>query len=170
MRRLFVLLCFSVALLFLVSACENKDDDAVQFGKEFINELYSVDDPNVDVSKMSTEQLIEAQKEFSTYFTEKEFKDLTTKRLFLIPLEIASIQNSKISVQDIVIKEDRDQEKDDSLYFDHSFTLMFTDRDGKKIDEVEVKGQMTIVDRGDGLKIDRYYDGKNLLDMLNPIK
>src|SRR5690625_1512439 len=158
MRRLFVLLCFSVALLFLVSACEYKDVDAVQFGKEFINELYSVDDPNVDVSKMSTEQLIEAQKEFSTYFTEKEFKDLTTKRLFLIPLEIASIQNSKISVQDIVIKEDRDQEKDDSLYFDHSFTLMFTDRDGKKIDEVEVKGQLTIVDRCDGLKIDRYYN------------
>src|SRR5690625_3152863 len=113
MRRLFVFLCFSVTLLLLFSAFENKDDDAVQFGKEFINELYSVDDSNVDVSKMSTEQLIEAQKEFSTYFTEKEFKDLTTKRLFLIPLEIASIQNSKISVQDIVIKEDRDQEKDD---------------------------------------------------------
>ena len=162
MRGFFVLLCFSVALLFLVSACENKDVDAVQLGKEFIKELYSVGDPNVDVSKMSTEQLIEAQREFSTYFTEKEFKDLTIKRLFLIPLEIASIQNSKISVQDIVIKEDRDQEKGDSLYFDHSFTLMFTDRDGKKIDEVEVKGQMTIVDRGDGLKIDRYYDGKNL--------
>lgn len=170
MRKVFVLICCSIALLFLVSACESKEDNAVELGEEFIKELYNVDDPNVDTKEMSTEQLIEVQSEFSTYFTEKGFNELSSKRLFLIPTEVASGLNNTISVQNIALKEDRDQEKGESLYFDPSFTLVFTDQDGKKVDELEIKGQMIIVDTEDGLKIDRYYDGENLMDMLNPIK
>ena len=170
MRKVFVLICCSIALLFLGSACESKEDDAVELGEKFIKELYNVDDPNMDANKMSTEQLIEVQSEFSTYFTEKEFNELSSKRLFLIPTEVAFGLNNTISVQNIVLKEDRDQGKGESLYFDHSFTLIFTNQDERKVDELEIRGQMTIVDTEDGLKIDRYYDGKNLMDMLNPIK
>ena len=170
MRKEFVLMCCSIALLFLVSACESKKDNAVELGEEFIKELYNVDDPNVNANEMSTEQLIEVQSEFSTYFTEKGFNELSSKRLFLIPTEVAFGLNNTIFVQHIALKEDRDQAKGKSLYFDHSSTLIFTDQDGKKVDEVEIKGQMTIVDTEDGLKIDRYYDGENLMDMLDPIK
>ena len=167
MRNLLFLICFSVILLFLVSSCDKKEDDAKEFGEEFIKELYNVDYPKMDVNKMSTEQLIEFQKDFSTYFTEKEFKELSIKRFFLIPLEVASELNNTISVQNIEIKKDSEQEKGESIYFDHSFTLIFTDVDGKKGDELEVKGQMTIEDTENGFKIDRYYDDKTLIDMLN---
>lgn len=167
MRKLFILSCCSVAFLFLVTACENKDPEAQQLGEKFIKELYKMDDPNVDISRMSTEQLIESQNKFSTYFTEQEFTNLTTKRFFLIPLEAASKQNSKISVQNISLKKAvQNQKEGNPLDFDHTFTLIFTDQDGNKIDEEEIKGQMSIVDTKNGLKIDRYYDEalKALLD------
>lgn len=170
MRKLFVLICCSIALLFLVSACESKEDNAVELGEEFIKELYNVDVQIVDANGMSTEQLIEIQDKFSSYFTEKEFNNLSINRIFLIPTEVASGLNNTISVQDILIKKDRDQEKGESLYFDHSFTLIFTDQDGKMVDQAEIKGQMTIVDTDDGLKIDRYYDDNTLMNMLSPIK
>lgn len=65
---------------------------------------------------------------------------------------MANRLNNNLSVQDISI------EKSDDQNFDHTFTLIFTDQDGNKVDEEEMKGQMTIIDTEDGLKIDRYYD------------
>ncbi|MGY0692349.1 hypothetical protein ACW2QC_06065 [Virgibacillus sp. FSP13] len=153
MRKLFVLLC-SVALLFLVSACENKEDNASGVGEEFIKELYNVDDPSVDVKKMSIEEIIDLQDNFSSYFTKKEFEDLKKIRFFTIPQEVANKLNNKISVQNISIKK-----SDGDQNFEHTFTLIFTDQEGNKVDEEEMKGQMTIVDTKNGLKIDRYYDG-----------
>ncbi|MYL42674.1 hypothetical protein [Virgibacillus salexigens] len=99
MRKLFVLLCYSGALLFLVSACGNTDEDAsdstntaVGLGQRFIEELYSVDNSSFDYNGMTAESLIHAQNEFSSYFTEKEFEELANKRFFLMPLEAASNQ------------------------------------------------------------------------------
>ncbi|WP_099159592.1 hypothetical protein [Virgibacillus ndiopensis] len=159
MRRLFVLFCYSVALLLLVSACENSEDDssdftdsAVELGEEFIKELYNVDDPSVDVKNF--EKLMDLQDNFSSYFTKKEFEDLEKIRFFTIPQEVANKLNNKISVQNISIKK-----SDGDQNFEHTFTLIFTDQDGNKVDEEEMKGQMTIVDTKNGLKIDRYYDG-----------
>ena len=174
MRKLFVLLYYSVALLFLVSACGNTEDDssdftdtAVGLGEEFIKELYIIDDPSFDFD--SSESMIDAQNEFSSYLTEKEFEELAVRRFFLMPLEAASKQNSTIAVQNIEFEQyDRDQEESNSLDFDHSFTLIFTNQEGNEVAEIEIKGQMTIVDTENGLKIDRYYDGEIPVDMLSP--
>lgn len=175
MRRLFVLLCYSVALLLLVSACENTEDDpsdftdsAVELGEEFIKELYTIDDPSLDYNGMSVESLIAAQNEFSPYLTEKEFEGLANKRFFLMPLEAASKQNNTISVQNIEFeKTSGDSKESDSLDFDHSLTLVFKDQEGNKVDEVKIKGQMTVVDTDNGLKINRYYDSEIPVEMLN---
>ncbi|CDO05148.1 hypothetical protein BN988_03734 [Oceanobacillus picturae] len=56
MRKLFVFLCYSVALLLFVTACKetgaddttNFKDSAVEHGEEFIKELYTVDELNFD--------------------------------------------------------------------------------------------------------------------------
>lgn len=160
-------MCCSVVILFLVSACGSKEEGEVDLGERFIKELYNVDDSNFDVNRMNVEQLIDYQNKFSVYFTEKEFENLANKRFFLIPLEIANKQNNEIVVQNIVLKKaDRAQKENNSFDFDHSFTLIFIDEDGENIDEIEIKGQMSIVNTENGLKIDRYYDGKTLTDML----
>lgn len=167
MQRFFVLMCCSVVILFLVSACESKEDNEVALGERFIKELYNVDDANFDVNKMDVEQLIDYQNKFSAYFTEKEFKNLANKRFFLIPLEVASKQGNEIFVQNIVLKKaDRGQKENNSFDFDHSFTLIFIDKEGENVDEIEIKGQISIVNTENGLKIDRYYDGKTLIDLL----
>lgn len=153
MRRLFILLCF-VGLIFLISACGNEEKNATKVGEEFIEKLYKVDDTRVDLDQMSPEQLIEYQNSFSSYFTEKEFKNLEAKRFFLIPQEISSSLNNNISLENITIKESNKNQN-----FEHNFTLIFTDQDGNKTEEIEMKGQMTIVDTENGFKIDRYYDG-----------
>ena len=176
MRNLFVLLCSSVALLFLVSACNTTEDNssnftdsAVAFGEGFIKETYSIDEAKPDYNDMSAESLIDAQEEFSSFLTEDEFEELANRRFFLMPLEAASVQNSTISVQNIELKQyDRDQDESNSIDFDHSFTLIFTDQEGNEVDEVEIKGQMTIVETENGLNIDRYYDSEIPMDMLNP--
>lgn len=167
MQRFFVLMCCSVVLLLLVSACEGKEDDEVDLGVKFINELYNIDDSSFDVNKMNAEQLIDYQNKFSTYFTEKEFNNLANKRFFLIPQEVASKQDNEIFVQNIVLKKaDRGQKENNSIDFDLSFTLIFMNNEGENVDETEIKGQMSIVNTEKGLKIDRYYDGEILNDML----
>ncbi|HLR68406.1 MAG TPA: hypothetical protein VK105_14975 [Virgibacillus sp.] len=184
MRKLFVLLCYSVALLFLVSACGNTEDDssdftdsAVELGEEFIKELYIIDDPSFEFD--SSESMIDAQNEFSSYLTEKEFEELAIRRFFLMPLEAASKQNSTIAVQniefeqydrdpDVTVEEYNDRAESESLDFNHSFTLIFTDQEGNEVEEVKIKGQMTVVDTEDGLKIDRYYDSEIPVDLLYP--
>ncbi|MEI3613995.1 hypothetical protein [Pseudogracilibacillus sp. SO30301A] len=104
MQRFFVLMCCFVVLLFFVSACESKEDDEVDYGVKFIKAFYNVDDSSLDVNKMNAQQLNDYQNKFSTYFTEKEFKNLANKRFFLIPQEVASKQGNEIFVQNIVLK------------------------------------------------------------------
>ncbi|CDO05149.1 hypothetical protein BN988_03735 [Oceanobacillus picturae] len=106
---------------------------------------------------------------YSTYLTEEEFEDLSAKRFFIIPQEVANKQNSTITVQNIKFeKYGEDQEESDSIDFEQTFTLVFTDQEGNTVDEVELKGQMKVVDTENGLKIDRYHDGQTLVDMLYP--
>lgn len=167
MRKLFVLLCCSVSILFLISACESKEDTSVEIGEEFLKEFYNVQDSNVDLEEMNEEQLIDHQNKFSTYFTEKEFKDLADKRFFLIPQEVASKKDNTISLENIKFeKNEQDQSESESYDYNHSFTLVFTDSEGNEADKVKIEGEMTILDTEDGLKIDRYYDGETLRDIL----
>lgn len=151
MRKFLLLLC-TIGLLFLISACNNHEANANDLGQKFINDLYTIDDQSGDITDMSVEELIDFQNSYSSYFTKKEFENLEKIRFFTIPLEVANKLNNKISVQDIFI------EKIDDQNFEHTFTLVFTDQDGNKVDEEEMKGQMTIIDTKNGLKIDRYYD------------
>lgn len=124
MRKFLVLLC-TFGLLFLISACNNYEDDANSLGQEFINELYTIDDQSVDIKDMGFDELIDFQNSYSSYFTKKEFENLEKIRFFTIPLEVANKLNNKISVQDISI-----EKSDGEHSFEHTFTLVFTDQDG----------------------------------------
>ena len=170
MRKLFVLFCYLVALLLFVSACGNNSDftdSAVELGEEFIEELYNVDDLGFDLEDVDS--MIAHQNEFSSFFTEDEFEDLSTNRFFLMPLEAANNQNSTISVENIAfVRYDRDQVEKDALDFEHSFNLLFIDQEGNEVDEIEMNGQMTVVDSKDGLKINRYHDSEIPIELLNP--
>ncbi|MFD2209671.1 hypothetical protein ACFSMW_08100 [Virgibacillus halophilus] len=159
-------------LLYIVAACENRDappnftSDAVKLGEQFLKEVYTVDDPDFDFDNI--ELINDVQNRFSTYFTKKEFANLAATRFFLLPKQVANKQNNTISVQSIALdKYDGNQEESNSLDFDHSFTLIFTDRAGNEIDKVKMKGQMTVIDTKNGLKIDRYYDGNIIKDKLH---
>ncbi len=169
MRKLFVLMsCF--VFVILLSGCDNNEDNAVKLGEEFIKKLYTVDDPDRNVNKMSTRKHLEFQDGFSPYLTKDEFHKLIMERAFLTPREVAFWLNNTISIQNISLEEYSGLEKRESLYFNHSFTVIFTNQDGNKVEEEEITGEMTIIDTDDGLKIDRYYDDKNLMNMLNPNK
>ncbi|WP_099156735.1 hypothetical protein [Virgibacillus ndiopensis] len=144
------------------------EDSAIELSKEFIKKLYNVDDPSVDVKKMSIEEFGDFQNNFSPYFTKTEFENLRNNRFFTIPQEAANKLNNKIIVQNIKFeKYEQDQSESKSLEFNHSFNLIFTDPKEKEVDKVKIKGQMTIVNTENGLKIDRYYDGKTLMDILH---
>ncbi|AVQ97691.1 hypothetical protein OBCHQ24_00955 [Oceanobacillus iheyensis] len=175
MRKLFLLLCYSVALLLFVTACKdtgaddssNFKDTAVELGEEFIKELYTVDELNFDFE--DTDLMLDYSNAYSTYLTEEEFEDLSAKRFFIIPQEVANKQNRTITVQNIKFeRDDGDQEESNSIDLEQTFTLIFTDQEGNTVDEVDMKGQMTVVDTENRLKIDRYYDGQTLVDMLYP--
>jgi hypothetical protein len=175
MRKLFVLLCYSVALLLFVTACKdtgsddttNFKDSAVDLGEEFINELYIVDELNFDFEDI--ELMLDYSNAYSTYLTEEEFEDLSAKRFFIIPQEVADKQNKTITVQNIKFeKYNEDQEESGSIDLEQTFTLVFTDQEGNTVDELDIKGQMTVVDTENGVKIDRYHDGQTLVDMLYP--
>lgn len=173
MRKIFSLFSYFIALLLFVSACGKKEEgsfniteSAAELGKEFINKLYSVEYPSSNYYEMSVNSRMDAQNEFSSYFTEEEFKGLANQRVFLMPLEAATKQNSTISVQDITF--DNYKLKSEQIDFDHSFTLILTDTEGNETAEIEINGQMTVVDSKNGLKIDRYYDSQIPKDMLVP--
>ena len=175
MRKVFVSFCYSIALLLLVTACGNTETDtsdltksAEELGEEFIEELYSVDDTNFDYDSMDVESLINIQNDFSSYLTEKEWEELASKRFFLMPLEAASNLNSTITVQQIEFENTTHEQEENSLNFDHSFTLLFHDLEGNEVDEVKINGQMTVIYTENELKIDRYYDSEIPNEILYP--
>ncbi|WP_157052505.1 hypothetical protein [Ornithinibacillus contaminans] len=47
MRKLLILIGCSVGILFLLAACENREESEIQLGKKFINELYNVNEESI---------------------------------------------------------------------------------------------------------------------------
>ncbi len=175
MQKGFVSFCYSIALLLLVGACGNTGADtsdltksAEELGKKFIKELYNVDDINFDYDSMDVESLINTQNDFSSYLTEKEWKELANKRFFLMPLEAASNQNSTITVQQIEFENTNHEQEENALNLDHSFTLLFQDSEGNEVEEVKINGQMTVIYTDNDVKIDRYYDSEIPNELLYP--
>lgn len=172
MRKLQLVCCSAIVLLLFVSACSNEknsSDAAIEYGKEFIEKLYTIDAPTVDVEEMGINFFLDYQNEFSPYLIKNEFDEMASKRLFILPLEIASNQNSTITVQNIHFeKYERDNAEENSLDFKHSFTLKFTNLDDNSEEEIEMTGQMTIMNEENELKIYRYYDSGIPAEMLNP--
>ena len=168
MRKFFILLFCAIISLLLITACgDEKENPEIKLGEKFIKELYNVDDPSININNISIKELIEFQNEFSSYFTEKEFKSLANIRFFLLPLETSSKENSKISVENISFTKSNDNQKEEKTTdFDFTFTLILTNQNENKVDEIEVKGQMSIIESKNGLKINRYYDGEPLKDIL----
>ncbi len=175
MRSFLILLSISFVFLLLISACggnndsSNFSDSAVALGEEFIEKLYTIDDESLlEFDEGNVESLLNYQNNFSSYFTESEFKDLSVNRFFLMPQELAFKQDLTTSVQNIEFeKYNRDESENDSLDFKFSFTLKFTDNEGNEIDKLEMTGQMTVVKIQDMEKIDRYHDSKIPMDRLN---
>lgn len=167
MRKFFILLFCAIVSLLFITACENeRENHEISLGEKFINDLYNVDEPIVDINDSSVEELIEFQNRFSSYFTKEEFKNLANRRFFLLPQEISNKQNSKIVVKDIsFIKNNNNQGEEKTVDFDFNFTLLFTDTNENKLDEIEVRGQMSIIKSKSELKISRYHDNEPLKDM-----
>ena len=183
MRKLFLLLC-TVAVVMLTSACGGKDekttdveDAAGELGKEFVEKLYTVDDPSFyqehvestnDVTEIA-QSINKVHDKFVPYLTEEAFDSMANPRFFLLPLEAASKQNMTISARDIkLVPYENEHSDSDSIDFEHSITLIFSDSEDNKTNEVELTGQMTVVDTDDGLKISRYHDSKIPEKMFNP--
>src|SRR5699024_2571975 len=163
--------CFALLLL-SISACGTDDnsnssgEDAKELGKEFVTELYTVDNADTNVSDMEIEETNEMQHEFSSYLTEDEFKNLANRRFFLMPLEAAYQNKTTISVQDVKLDEyESDMSENDELDFEHSFTLVLDDL--KEDKEIKITGEMTVIETEDGPKINRYYDTEIPGELIN---
>ena len=180
MRKLFLFACFSIVLL-LISACGNEEkqedveaetestdisDSAREFGEKFIKALYTIEDTDFDLE--NPENMQAYQDEFASYFTEDEFEALNNKRFFIMPQEVAAKQENTIEVKDIKLEASDNSEEDDSIEFEHAFTLIFKDEDGKEVDNAELAGQMVIENIDDDLKISRYYDEGIPNELLQP--
>lgn len=168
MQKKFSLLFFTVFSLLLITACENEmKNPEINIGEKFIKELYNIDKPSIDIDNSSPEELIEFQNKFSSYFTKEEFTNLANIRFFLIPQEVSNKQNIKISVEDIsFIKNDNNQKEKKETDFDFTFTLILKNQNEDKIDEIEINGQMSIIESNNKFKISRYYDSEPLKDVL----
>src|SRR5699024_692272 len=108
------------------------------------------------------------QNKYKSNFTEDEYETLNNKRFFLMPQEVAAKQENTIDVKDIELEASDDSEEDDSIEFEHAFTLIFKDEDGKEVDNTELAGQMVIENMDDDLIISRYYDEGIPNELLQP--
>jgi len=168
MRTFLLLSCYAL-ILFIVSACGNTtdatlEDKAIEHGKEFITELYTID--NADFDFEDVEATLDLQDEFLPYFTDEEFENLAIKRFFIMPQEAANAQDSTISVKEMELESyERDDVDEDAVNVEHEFTLVLTDQDGNEVEEFDITGQMTVIETEDGLKIDRYHDSKIPVEM-----
>ncbi|MEI3607675.1 hypothetical protein SPD48_18485 [Pseudogracilibacillus sp. SE30717A] len=84
-----------------------------------------------------------------------------------MPQDAANKQNETISVKQIEIEKYGGAEED-TINFNHRFTIEFKDMKGITVDEVDMNGQMTVVKTADSLKIARYYDSHIPLEKLSP--
>ncbi len=83
-----------------------------------------------------------------------------------MPQEVSNKQNNKISVGDISFTKKTDHQNEKTTDFDFTFTLILTNQDKDTIDKIEVKGQMSIIESNNALKINRYFDNEPLKDVL----
>jgi len=171
MRTFLFLSCYS-SILLIVSACGNTmdttlEDKAIEHGKEFITELYTINESDFDFEDV--EATLNLQEEFLPYFTDEEFENLKTKRFFIMPQEAANAQDSTISVGQIELDPyERDDTDSGVVDMEHEFTLVLTDEDETEVEEFEITGQMTVIETEDGLKIDRYHDSKIPVEIISP--
>jgi len=183
MRKPWLVFCYTAAVVLLVSACgnaanssENTEESAKEAGSKFVEKLYNVDDPDfyeknfvsTDDDRNRAKAINELKEEFSPYLTETELKSLTDTGFLFRPLEAANNQENTITVEDLTFKKTDMDKVSKKVDFEHSFHLIFEDEEDEEVEDVKMKGQMTVVNTEDGWKIDRYYDDDLPIEMFNP--
>src|SRR5699024_8277316 len=170
MRKLWLVFCYTAAVVLLVSACgyganssENTEESAKEAGRKCVEKSYNVDDPDFDEKNIvSTENDRIRAKEIT------ELKSLTDSGFLFRPLEAANNQENTITVEDLTFKKTDMDKVSKKVDFEHSSHLIFEDEEDEEVEDVKMKGQMTVVKTEDGWKIDRYYDDDLPIEMFNP--
>lgn len=145
MKKMLSLL-LPLMLFGIVVACSNKvikDEDVMNFVKEYKIEQYTIKDP----TNAPTESEIATK--VKGYLSEEVFNKHNANRIFHIAPYIAKKTNKSIELEDVILE--RKKENDNGT-IDYNFILKLKFEDDKSSEVVEKKGQLTISNE-DGLKI-----------------
>src|SRR5690625_7750414 len=108
--RTFLLLSFYSSILLIVSACGNTmdttlEDKAIEHGKEFITELYTINESDFDFEDV--EATFNLQDEFLPYFIDEEIENLKIKLFLFLLQDAENSQYKPISVYQHVLSHDK---------------------------------------------------------------
>ncbi|MGE6630358.1 hypothetical protein [Bacillus sp. NPDC077027] len=151
MNRKYTMMLVIVSVLLVVSACGKSHfkKEAIAFGESFKKVQYTVN---------RTDDISNLKKQLQYYLTEHEYQEYTEDSMFPSVLEAAKDQDCQIKLKEI--KFTPSDESDDRIEFDYDMVIQLIDQKGKIKKEIEKKGQMTVIQTKDGLKISRDWDGR----------
>lgn len=161
-RNLFKSVGLVMMFTLLLVACSDDDEmengvaeleEVHDFAEAFLTKLYETENVTVDLE--DSDEMIGYMNEFKPYLTEEEFADMNSTRQFLIPLEITEARNSPLTIKDMDVEAEANQDNT----FKATFTVEVESlQEEEENDDIKVTGDMTIErEEDDKLMISRYY-------------
>ncbi|MBT2690856.1 hypothetical protein J7I93_22210 [Bacillus sp. ISL-47] len=150
MKKLLILV-IPFLTIFFISACKqtNFEDEALQIGKEYKEMQYTIKDYEnpPDITEKS-----------KTYLTEDEYERTLANRVFELITEAAVAQKISIEPEDIVFEKFDTENEKDKIRLNYKMIIIGKENSGEVRFRMKTKGQMTVIQTEDGIKISRDWD------------
>ncbi|WP_419877542.1 hypothetical protein [Brevibacillus centrosporus] len=164
MRILFVSIVFCLSLLIGCSTTPPVED-AIRVATTAKKIQYDVMNPT---EIRSTEQIIERIDALKPYYTEKALSSLAANREPTLPVDVAWRQKANLSVQNVSLSNQTEEGKEDTFTFHYIVEIQIRYLDGSASKEIQVNGQMDLIQEDGTWRISRDWNDGSLAKELQP--
>ena len=151
------LLCFILMGLMACSKDTAKEEDIEEFVKNYSAERYNMKDP---ANPPTSDDIADRVKK---YLSKEEYDKQLANRYYALPSMLAKEVHKSIEVQDLVLEE---QNKNEDGSIDYTYTLKIKLYDGQQSKVYDKKGELTISQKENELKITRDFSRGTKIDGL----
>lgn len=156
MKKLYISLSALLLVVTVFSGCKKDySKEAQKFGEEFLKDVYTFQDTDKIIDRESEAITINDRLDnINPQMTEEAIKNRNNS-IGQMPILVASINRSNLSVEKIELKQIKTEEDNNLYFFDYSITVKLTPlEDGKKTQTANLAGKIFILHDNKDYKVD----------------
>ena len=153
-----IILCLTIIIL---SGCSNSSENALKAAKDFKEMQFNVS--LYDYQDGITPELLDEVRNKLSPFQTKDFQIKQTKnRILTLPLEVARVQNSTMSLENLKFKTISEDKDIKAINLSYTAILGF---DNKNVQKININGVMNLINEDGAWKVS--YDNFNVKDLFD---